>query len=840
MQQQHMRKILFLTACSALALYPFFLPRPLFAQDVTNPNSKELFKADSSAQQNADEQRRKKVLAIEKENNPEVDVKASNVEFFREPQRVKGSGGVVVSRAGVSVQADESLVNMDTKDSNLQGNLWISGMGAEIGGENGDFNLESETGEFRNAEVFMDQGSYHFVGNKVNKTSEFSYEFFDARLTTCGCTDGEAPWHIDADSIDATQEGYAQAYNATFSMYGVPFFYTPFIAFPVKTERASGLLTPSFGVSRQDGVQFMQPIFGVIDDSTDVLLTPFFYSQSRVGSKFDFRQSYSQYSQIDSRFIYSNESARGNNTRGSIISNLDQSKSLIDTNRFGAYISQSMRGEKGALIPWAMASDIHYVSDDLMMRELQDPKLGPFDSRFATSTVGVSGSFGEYVNASVGGEYNQSLIDPDDGVLQRLPTLNVGAQKSFRPFGFNPYGVKLTASNVINSVDFHRETGFDGWRHDISPTLSIPFHYQNYFDSTLSATSHQTFYQMSDSLNPSTGEDFDYNTNRSVYQFSYQTQTAVERVYDLDPGNSLTWLTSLGSGSQINRLERVKHTIEPFVNFSYVPQEFQGNNPLYDSLDRINTRRLVTYGFRTSLVGRFLPPGGIGDKEIPELTPRAQDLPLFSQTDGLPEFGNDHIFGAGGNVSTRRGEVRDIIYLTMRQSYDRYEALYNKDPNRAALSDVYSEVGVSPTRYLTFIGRSNYDVVDTAPSSWDIGTQFTDDRGDALTLRYNYTTAPPGQDKASLNQLEGNLELVLAEQLRFGYYGRYDEVKREFQVNKFALRFSDSCKCWTFDVGMMQQINPDRQWATVSLTLQGLGDVTQKFGLDAGGTTGTP
>ena len=100
--------------------------------------------------------------------------------------------------------------------------------------------------------------------------------------------------------------------------------------------------------------------------------------------------------------------------------------------------------------------------------------------------------------------------------------------------------------------------------------------------------------------------------------------------------------------------------------------------------------------------------------------------------------------------------------------------------------------------------------------------------------------APPGQDKASLNQLEGNLELVLAEQLRFGYYGRYDEVKREFQVNKFALRFSDSCKCWTFDVGMMQQINPDRQWATVSLTLQGLGDVTQKFGLDAGGTTGTP
>ena len=823
-------------ASAAIAQTPAEVSRP----QLTSPDSQDLFEADRNSYKDYTDARRKKILAIEKENNPAVDVKAANLEFLREPQRAHGTGGTIVSRAGISVQAEDAYVNMDTKDTDLKGNLLIAGMDSEVGGERGTFNLETERGTFENAAVAMEQGGYNFQGKKINKISEFTYELFDARLTTCGCTQGEDSWHIDADSTEATQEGYAHVYGATFKLYDVPFFYTPYIAFPVKTERSSGLLTPTAGFSNQDGFQFMQPIFGVIDDTSDVLLSPFVATQSRVGSTLEFRKIFSNYNQINSHVMYSNETQRGDESRGIDFTTFEQNKSLIDTNRFGVAYQQSWRGEKDDIVPWGMNSDVRYVSDDLLLRELQDPALGEQNAQFSTSTVSLSSAFGEYVNAAVEGEYNQSLTvnAPDDQVLQRLPTFSVGAQKSVRPFGFNPYGVKLNSKVLVNSVDFSRAEGFDGWRHDINPTLSVPVHYANYFDSEFSASTHQTYYEMDSNLNPLTKTDQEYDSDRSVHQFSHTTRTAVERVYDLDPGNALTYLTSLGSDSQVFRLERVKHTIEPFLSYLYIPEEDQTLNPQYDQLDRINERSLFTYGFRTALLGRFLPPGGVNKTDIPELTPRAQDLPLFdTNSTGLPEFGNTRMFGNGGNFNTRSGEIREIAYLAMRQSYDFNEiASKDKVPGTSELSSLYTELGLAPTSYLGLWVKSNYDTQTRDADSWDFGSSFRDDRGDVFALQYQYIG--PQYDRntmldgpTSLNQIEGNIELVLTEQARFGYYARFDDIDHEIQANRFALRFSDSCKCWFLDVGYGSQINPDREFAMVSLTLAGLGAINQRFGL---------
>jgi LPS-assembly protein len=815
-------------------------PAPVTRPQLTTPDPQQLFEADRDNYKEYTTARRKKILAIEKETNPTVEVKANNLEFLREPQRAHGTGGTVVSRAGVSVQAEDAYVNMDTKDTDLKGDLLIVGMDSEVGGERGVFNLETEKGSFENAAVAMEQGGYNFKGSKIDKISEFTYDLFDARLTTCGCTEGNESWFIDADSAEATQEGYAHVYNATFKLYDVPFFYTPYLAFPVKTERASGLLTPSFNFSNQDGFMYSQPIFAVIDESTDLMLSPFIATNSRWGTQADFRKIFSNYNQVDTRWVYSDETWRGNSPRGIDLNAFDQNQSLIDTNRFGGYYKQSWRGEPEDVVPWAMNSNILYVSDDLLLRELPNNNIGPQFSRFAVSQVSLTGAFGEYVNASLGSEYSQSLsVDqPEDQVLQRLPTTSIGAQKSFRPFGFNPYGLKVNSGVQVNSVDFSRSGGFDGWRHDINPTLRVPFHYANYFDSEFSAGTHQTYYQMDSTFNPKTMEDQDFDTQRSVHQFSNTTRTAIERVYDLDPGNSLTYLTSLGSDSQVFRLERVKHTIEPFVNYLYIPEEDQTLNPLYDQLDRIEKRSLVTYGFRTALLGRFLPPGGVAKADIPELTPRVQDLPLFDAgTTGLPDFGNSRMFNNGGNFNTRNGEIREIASLAIRQNYDFNEVPEDDEtPDSSQLSDLHTEIGMSPTSYLGFTLISNYDVQSGDASSWDFGTSFRDDRGDIFALHYQYigpqyNVNTMSEGETSLNQIEGNIELVLTEQVRLAYYARYDEIDSEIQSSRVALRFSDTCKCWFFDVGYRDQLDPDQQFFTVALTLAGLGALNQSYGL---------
>lgn len=793
------------------------------SQTIPNPNREEVFQEDTKDSQRAADRRRDAVLAADAESSGELDFKAPSVEYLRDKNQIRGDGGAILSRGGVQVQAEDILVDLETNDAVLDKNLVITGIEGSLSADRGTFNLDSETGEFDHGIVSLEEGAYTLGAERVDKISEFGYKFFDSHLTTCGCSDDESPWVIRSDHAHVTQEGYAHTYHTTLEMYGVPFFYTPYLAFPVKTRRASGLLVPEFGYSSEDGIMFSQPIFGVIDDSTDFTITPFVETNTRAGSSVDFRKSFSRRHSLATRWVYSNESQRDGELRGTNTDGLDDPQ--IDTDRFGGFVSEVWRGDPKGAVPWAFVSDIHYVSDNLFLRELDDDQIGEPESRYATSQMLLRGSFGDYVSAEGGLEYNQALVDPQETTLQRLPSLAVVGQKSFRPFGYNPYGVKVVSQNKISATSFSREESYDGERQDVFPTLSVPFHFSNYLTGQLEAASHQTFYQMRETFDTDKGTDVDFDEQRSVYIFSSGVQTAVEKVYDLEEGNSLSWLTGLGSENQSTKLARVKHLIEPFMRYAYVPDTSQDDLPLYDGLDRIRERSLVTYGFRTSLQGRFLPTGGIQDNQIAELTPRVEDLPLFSRDASLPDLGMDSVFeGGGGNLSIRQGEIREIAAFTMKQSYDYIEDQANNDADRSPFSDVYGELSLFPTKSVGFRFDTNYNSEEHDPSSWGISTTVRDDRGDSLTARYSYIAE-------QVSQIEGNAELVLTDRVKLGYYGRFDELESEFLVHRVALRFSDSCRCWFFDVGMSERLNPDRQVATVSLTLVGLGDITQKMGL---------
>ena len=51
-------------------------------------------------------------------------------------------------------------------------------------------------------------------------------------------------------------------------------------------------------------------------------------------------------------------------------------------------------------------------------------------------------------------------------------------------------------------------------------------------------------------------------------------------------------------------LDKLKHTIEPLLEYLYIPPVDQGDLPVFDGIDRINERSLFTYGFATRLLGR--------------------------------------------------------------------------------------------------------------------------------------------------------------------------------------------------------------------------------------------
>ncbi|RIL01932.1 MAG: hypothetical protein DCC75_13445, partial [Proteobacteria bacterium] len=497
----------------------------------------------------------------------------------------------------------------------------------------------------------------------------------------------------------------------------------------------------------------------------------------------------------------------------------------FDEDRFGGFMKQRFSAPPGSEMKYSLISDIHYVSDDLFQREIQDDDILEREARYATSQVLAQVGLGEYMSATAMAKYNQSIETDDDTTLQRLPELTLQGTRSFRPFGFNPYGLKLVSRGNVTATNFTRDEGFDGWRTNYNPSIGVPFHYKNFFSSSFNLSLHHTRYNLDETQQTSDPtRSLDDSNDRTIPIFDYQVGTAVERVYDLEPGNFLTTLTSLGSENQGNTLKRVKHVIEPIVAYRYVPDISQDDLPLFDSFDRIRLKSLFTYGVRTSILGRFLPATS-DTEDISELTPRPEDLPSIDLGRPIDEFGAVAGEGGFGAVNIRRGEIREIASLDVRQSYDyfedRYEDDFNKtDSNRLPWSDIGVGLGLYPTRTFGMRFGTNYNSHDSELSSWDFSTSLRTDRGDALRTRFNYV-------RNSLSQIENNLEVVLGERLRVGYYTRYDDKESEFIENWGLLRLTSACDCWHFDVGLRDTINPDKQSILFQFTFGGLGDLSQ-------------
>ncbi|MBN8549143.1 MAG: LPS-assembly protein LptD [Deltaproteobacteria bacterium] len=757
---------------------------------------------------------------------------------------MKGSGGVVVSRGGIQVQANDALVNMETKDASFDGNVVVTDNQGTLNAKSGNLNLDSETGKFSDTQFTYEEGLLDIQAGEIEKLSETEFEMRNTTMSTCQCADDQRPWSLHSSRAHITQEGYAHTYNTWMDFHGVPIFYTPYLAFPVKRERQSGLLAPDFGYSRENGFLARIPVYGVINDSSDITITPFIQTQSRIGSSFDYRQVFSRYNRVRSRLLYSDDARRGpNNLQGTNTDGVYDPN--YKENRFGYYYGQEWTSAPDADHNSAFLADIHYVNDDLFLREMDDETIGVYNSRYATSTVLARTSVGDVGTAELSGEYNQSFYSDPDQTFQRLPEASLTGMKSFRAFGSNPYGLKLVTQGGLYATDFVRSEGYDGWRFNATPRIGVPFHVQNYVNGQMDFLVDSAQYKLRDTTVPGSSpeENLDSSQDRRIYAFSYRMGTGVERVYQLEKDNWLTWVTSLGQQNQDNKLVRLKHTVEPFMSYTHVPDVDQDDLPLFDSRDRIRARKLLTYGFRSNLYGRFLSDRP-GRDTISELTPQVEDLPLLDMDrpigdiDGIDQA---ETFG-GGNVSIRPGEVRPIVSFGAKQNYD-FEQTDDSDPDDnlepRPLSDVNSDVTFFPSNNFALRFENNYSTYNQNFSSWASSLIFNDDRGDSIRARYSFVENNPDQgDDSGVSQLETNAELKVSQQLRLGYYGRYDNQAKQFIESRGGVRLYSTCNCWHFDFAVGNRVNPDTQYVNVSFTFSGLGSVGQKIGYGGDGPGG--
>ncbi|MEL7231498.1 MAG: putative LPS assembly protein LptD, partial [Pseudomonadota bacterium] len=122
-----------------------------------------------------------------------------------------------------------------------------------------------------------------FVARKDNGEFELFNAFYTA-CEICEASDGSAEtptWRLRARKVRQDTKSRTIRYNdAVLELFGLPVFYTPYLAHPdPSADRQSGLLTPSIGISGARGFSAKIPYFWAVDDYTDLTVTPHVYSK---------------------------------------------------------------------------------------------------------------------------------------------------------------------------------------------------------------------------------------------------------------------------------------------------------------------------------------------------------------------------------------------------------------------------------------------------------------------------------------------------------------------------------------------------------------------------------
>ncbi len=376
------------------------------------------------------------------------------------------------------------------------------------------------------------------------------------RYTTCPV--GDKDWMLQASSINldtVAHQGVAR--GAWMEFKGVPIFYTPYLSFPLGSERKSGFLVPILEHSGTSGYEIGVSYYINLAPNYDLTLTPEYLSTRGVELGGEFRYlTASSHGQIDMTVMPHDTQTDGDRFYFHEINTTD--------------FAPGLRAD----VDVAAVSDSTYFED------------------FGVGSEETSVTFLER---------HGDLKYYDDhwriqAELQNFQTIDTTVASYARPYSRVPridaLGLfPLGDSNFVFSlnseaVNFLRDIGPSGVRVGVSPEVRWDYRTAGYYFMP-SAGWHLTEYSLKDANFGNPAGTLPSSPFRSVPYGSLDTGLIFER----------------DSGSQQQRMQ----TLEPRLVYTYVPYRNQNDLPIFDSaLPDLNLSEL----FRTN---RFVGEDRIGD-----------------------------------------------------------------------------------------------------------------------------------------------------------------------------------------------------------------------------------
>jgi len=714
-------------------------------------------------------------------SSEEISIDAKSLSYDQKTNAISASGGVVIRRGETELRANEVRVNRATNEVSAHGDVTVTDPEGTLFADKVDLNLDEETGTIVDGTVISRRLKYSLSGERMEKGVGQTYHIENGKFTTCHCDDGPPSWSIAGKDLKVTLEGYGALSGGSFNILDVPILYIPHAVFPVNRERQTGFLLPRFSVSNRRGFQTLAPFYWAINRSQDLTVAGDLETAARVGLVGEYRYALSRDFEGHISPSYFNEFFRG---QSPTVSNVADTN--IPNDRWSVLTEHT-----NALGPAKTYADLFLISDDSFLREIN---TFTFDARrdtslrtlpFTTSQWGLARLWDR--NAlRMQGTYYQDLINPQEIALQRLPDAKFWGQQLV--------GNKLLARWDVTGSDFQRSEGIDGLRLDVRPQAMIPIHLNPALFGSVRVGFRETAYHLTeaesaDGLNGNQTGDFvrlPQNSSREIFHVTGEASTSLSRVYEFNRYG----------------VAKLKHTIEPLVEYTFVPGISQDDLALFDGVDRDNRRSLFTYGIASRLLAKSAaaPPA----------------------TDGADDKQD----------STRPGHsIRELARATLVQSYDTQREIPPVTGKGAAdhFSDIDLGLWVHPSDVLSLRSRTTYDTSASDVSSTSVGFRLNDprysgaERAGRLQTRNSVGVTYRFITRSLLQQVDSNVQLRLTNTLGFIYSGRLDVQNDRFLENYFGLRLLSQCDCWGFEFAVVDKSNPQEIEVRGQLTLVGLG-----------------
>ena len=750
------------------------------------------------------------VCAQDAATSDEITIDAESLDYDQAGDTLSASGDVLIRRGDTTLQAESVEFNRRTSEARAIGDALLTSPDAEIRADAIFLDLENETGELQGATIDASGLGYSLSGERIEKGIGHRYRIEHGRFTTCNCEEGRPDWSIAGDTLDVALDGYGTLEGGTFDILDVPVLWLPRAAFPVYRERQSGLLFPRVGISNRRGFQILQPMYWAIDKNQDLTVSADVETSLRVGLIPQYRYAFSKDTGGAFEVGYFNEFFRGRTTDvtvppGANPNTPENRWAVIGHHDQGIPQVEGLSGYLDALV----------VGDDLFLREMNTFATDERDAvalrtlPFTTSQAGLLQRWNR-AELDTGAVYYQDLVGPtveslkpncvptpDDDcvvqsedeslVIQRLPEARLIAQKDL--------GHGFMSDFTGSFTNFQRPLGLAGVRADFKPSLQLRLPLGQSLFGSVRAAFRETAYGLSENTMAGgfTGQnlvdgpfiDLPSGSSREIAEVHGSVGTQVERVFDFPYFG----------------LDKLKHTVEPQIDYLYVPNVGQSDLPVWDGIDRINERSTFTYGFATRLLGRSAP-----------------------------------------RLEGDRGEVFEIARLSLAQSYDPTRDIpptsqldvtgqpVNPGQPGDHLSDVDLALRVNPGPVTSIRAYTTYDTSENTVSSATLGVRLTEPfrQFDPAGRRRLFTRASFAVEyrfitDSILQLLDSSVALPVTDRLALLYTMRYDIDAASFLENYAGLRLLSSCDCWTLNVGITDTSNPNEVQIQAQFTLAGLG-----------------